>query len=162
VLGNELVRVISTPGHTPGSSCFLWRDRLLTGDTLLIGGCGRTDFQNGDAGAMYDSINARLFTLPDDTLVYPGHDYRGLTVTSVAEEQRFNPRLGGDVNVSDFAGHMNNLGLPHPKRMDIAVPANLRCGRPAEPHLARGFGTGRGQADHLASVAAQPDRHGDG
>lgn len=125
--GGESLRVIATPGHTPGSSCFLWRDRLLTGDTLLIGGCGRTDFQQGDAGALYDSITKRLFTLPDDTLVYPGHDYRGRRVSSLAEERATNPRLAG-VTRARFIEIMDHLDLPVPARMSEAVPANLKGG----------------------------------
>lgn len=127
VFGNELIRVISTPGHTPGSSCFLWRDRLLTGDTLLIGGCGRTDFQNGSAAALYDSITRKLFTLPDDTLVYPGHDYKGRRVSTVGEEKATNPRLAGKTR-DEFIAIMENLGLPEPRRMGEAVPANLGGG----------------------------------
>ena len=102
----------------------------FTGDCLLIRGSGRTDFQQGDAHAMFRSVREQIFSLPPACLLYPAHDYRGLTVTSVAEERQYNPRLGGDVSVDDFAGYMNNLGLPHPKKMDIAVPANLQCGRP--------------------------------
>jgi len=102
----------------------------FTGDCLLIRGCGRTDFQQGSPTLLYRSVQTQILSLPEACLLYPGHDYRGLTVTSVAEERRFNPRLGGDVNEADFAGYMNNLGLPHPKLMDIAVPANLRCGQP--------------------------------
>lgn len=125
--GTESVQVIATPGHTPGSSCFLWRDRLLTGDTLLIGGCGRTDFQQGDAGALYDSITRRLLTLPDDTLVYPGHDYHRRRVSTIAEERETNPRLAG-VSRERFIEIMANLDLPMPARMAEAVPANLRGG----------------------------------
>lgn len=125
--GGESLSVIATPGHTPGSSCYLWRDRLLTGDTLLIGGCGRTDFQQGDAGVLYDSITRRLFTLPDDTLVYPGHDYRGRRVSSIAEERATNPRLAG-VSRERFIEIMGKLDLPAPARMNEAVPANLRGG----------------------------------
>jgi rhodanese-related sulfurtransferase len=102
----------------------------FTGDCLLIRGSGRTDFQQGDPRAMYGSVRSQILTLPPACLLYPAHDYRGLTVTSVAEERRYNPRLGGDIGESDFVGYMNNLGLPHPKLIDIAVPANLRCGQP--------------------------------
>jgi glyoxylase-like metal-dependent hydrolase (beta-lactamase superfamily II) len=125
--GGESLRVIATPGHTPGSSCFLWHDRLLTGDTLLIGGCGRTDFQQGDAGALYDSITQRLFTLPGDTLVYPGHDYKGRHVSTITEEKATNPRLAGRSR-DQFIEIMQHLNLPTPDRMGEAVPANLRGG----------------------------------
>lgn len=125
--GGESLRVIATPGHTPGSCCFLWHDRLLTGDTLLIGGCGRTDFQRGDAASLYESITRRLFTLPGDTLVYPGHDYSGRHVSTIAEELATNPRLAG-VSRERFIEIMNNLDLPTPARMGEAIPANLRGG----------------------------------
>jgi glyoxylase-like metal-dependent hydrolase (beta-lactamase superfamily II) len=127
VVGNEVIRAIATPGHTPGSMSYLWRDRVFTGDTLLIGGCGRTDFQRGDAEALYNSITVRLFTLPDDTLVYPGHDYRGRRVSTVAEEKSLNPRLAGKTK-EDFVTLMKNLDLPMPRRIDEAVPANLAGG----------------------------------
>jgi rhodanese-related sulfurtransferase len=102
----------------------------FTGDSLLIRGCGRTDFQQGSPERLFASVREQILSLPDACLLYPGHDYRGVTVTSVAEERRFNPRLGGDVDVGDFTGYMNHLGLPHPKQMAVAEPANLRCGRP--------------------------------
>jgi sulfur dioxygenase len=127
VFGNEVLHVIATPGHTPGGICFLWRDRVLTGDTLLIGGCGRTDFQNGSAIALYESITTRLFTLPLDTLVYPGHDYRGRRVSTIGEEQATNPRLAGKSR-DEFVGIMANLDLPLPKHLHRAVPANLQGG----------------------------------
>ncbi|MEX8493901.1 rhodanese-like domain-containing protein [Sphaerotilus sp.] len=130
--GSRHLDVRATPGHTSGCLTLVLDDQRMafTGDSLLIRGCGRTDFQQGSPGLLYRSVQEQILSLPSDCLLYPGHDYRGLTVTSVAEEKRFNPRLGGDVNESDFAGYMNHLGLPHPRLMDIAVPANLRCGQP--------------------------------
>jgi len=130
--GSRYLEVRSTPGHTRGCVTYVLDDESLafTGDCLLIRGSGRTDFQQGDARAMYRSVRSQILTLPPGCLLYPAHDYRGLTVTSVAEERRYNPRLGGDVGEADFVGYMENLGLPHPKQMDVAVPANLRCGRP--------------------------------
>lgn len=130
--GARHLQVRATPGHTNGCLSFVLDDLSMafTGDALLIRGCGRTDFQQGSPIQLYRSVKEQILSLPADCLLYPAHDYRGLTVTSVGEEQRFNPRLGGAVDVSDFAGYMNNLGLPHPKQMDIAVPANLHCGRP--------------------------------
>lgn len=116
-----------TPGHTDDSYSFLIKGRILTGDTLLIRGTGRTDFQNGDAGRQYDSLFNKLLRLPEDTLVYPGHDYHGMTVSTIGEEKRFNPRL--QVNsVDEYVELMNNLNLPNPKFMGVAVPANLKCG----------------------------------
>ncbi len=131
-VGDRYLEVRATLGHTDGCLTFVLDNESMafTGDCLLVRGCGRTDFQQGDARTMYRSIHEEIFTLPDDCLLYPGHDYRGLTVTSVAEEKRFNPRLGGDLSENDFAGYMENLGLAHPKKIDVAVPANLRCGKP--------------------------------
>ncbi len=130
--GDRHLVVRATPGHTSGCLTYVLDDRSMafTGDCLLIRGCGRTDFQGGDAARLYRSVHDQVFSLPDDCLLYPGHDYRGLTVSSVAEERRYNPRLGGELSEADFAGYMANLGLPHPKQIDIAVPANLKCGRP--------------------------------
>jgi len=130
--GSRHVEVRETPGHTNGCVTYVLDDHSMafTGDALLIRGCGRTDFQQGDAGRLYRSIHDQVFLLPDATRIYPAHDYNGLTVTSVGEEKRFNPRCGGELSESDFAGYMRNLGLAHPKKIDIAVPANLRCGRP--------------------------------
>ncbi len=124
---NETITARTTPGHTQGSVSFLWRDRVFTGDCLLINGCGRSDFQGGDAGALYDSITLKLFSLPDETLVYPGHDYKGYRVSSVAQEKLINPRLAGKTR-DEFIELMNNLNLPKPKLIDIAVPANRYCG----------------------------------
>ena len=130
--GGRHVSVRATPGHTNGCLTYVLDDESIafTGDALLIRGCGRTDFQQGSPEHLYRSVHEQILTLPLTCLLYPAHDYRGLTATSVAEEKRFNPRLGGDVDEADFAGYMHNLGLPHPKLMDIAVPANLRCGQP--------------------------------
>ena len=130
--GSRHLQVRATPGHTNGCLSYVLDDesRVFTGDCLLIRGCGRTDFQQGSTASLYRSVHMQLFTLPVDCLVYPGHDYNGMGVSSIGEERRFNPRLGGDVAETDFAGFMQHLGLPHPKKMDLAVPANLRCGRP--------------------------------
>ncbi len=130
--GRRSLEVRATPGHTNGCLTYVLDDetRAFTGDALLIRGCGRTDFQQGDARALYRSVHARIFSLPETCLLYPGHDYRGLMQTSVGEERRHNPRLGGQIGEDDFVGYMKNLGLPHPKQIDVAVPANLRCGRP--------------------------------
>jgi glyoxylase-like metal-dependent hydrolase (beta-lactamase superfamily II)/rhodanese-related sulfurtransferase len=130
--GDRNVQVRATPGHTGGCLTYVLDDRSMafTGDCLLVRGSGRTDFQEGDPGAMYRSVRQQIFNLPDSCLLYPAHDYRGLTVTSVGEERRFNPRLGGEIGEADFTGYMKNLRLAHPKKMDVAVPANLKCGRP--------------------------------
>ena len=131
-LGRRSLEVRATPGHTSGCVTYVLDDESMafTGDCLLIRGSGRTDFQQGDARALYRSVRSRIFSLPDTCLLYPAHDYRGLTVTSVAEEKKFNPRLGGEVGENDYIGYMKNLDLPHPKKIDEAVPANLRCGQP--------------------------------
>ena len=132
--GEYFLETRSTPGHTHGCVSYVLGDESMafTGDALLVRGSGRTDFQQGDARSLYRSVHLQLFTLPDSCLLYPGHDYRGLTVTSVGEEKRYNPRLGGSLSESDFAGTMKNLRLAHPKKLDVAVPANLKCGRPEE------------------------------
>lgn len=130
--GRRHVQVRETPGHTNGCLTYVLDDESMafTGDALLIRGCGRTDFQQGSAARLYHSIRTQIFSLPDATRLYPAHDYNGLTVTSVGEEKRFNPRFGGEISESDFVGYMNNLGLTHPKKIDVALPANLRSGRP--------------------------------
>jgi glyoxylase-like metal-dependent hydrolase (beta-lactamase superfamily II)/rhodanese-related sulfurtransferase len=129
--GRRYLQVRATPGHTNGCLTFVLDDETMafTGDCLLIRGCGRTDFQQGNPRSLYRSVHSQIFSLPESCLLYPGHDYRGLTVSSVGEERRFNPRLGGELSEDDFVGYMNNLGLAHPKQIDIAVPANLKCGR---------------------------------
>ena len=119
--------VIHTPGHTDDSYCFFAGDRVFTGDTLLIRGTGRTDFQRGNPYDGYDSLFNKLLTLPDETLVYPGHDYKGDTVSTIAEERAFNPRLQV-ASADEYAEIMNNLNLSNPKQMDVAVPANLVVG----------------------------------
>jgi sulfur dioxygenase len=130
--GHRRLDAHATPGHTNGCMTYVLNDRSVafTGDALFIRGCGRTDFQHGDARGLYRSVRAQIFTLPDACLIYPGHDYRGLTVSSVGEEKLYNPRLAESIGEDDFVGYMTHLGLPHPKLMDIAVPANLKCGRP--------------------------------
>ena len=127
LFGHEEIIVISTPGHTPGSLSYLWRDRVFTGDTLLIGGCGRTDFQNGCPEALYRSLTEKLFKLDDQILVYPGHDYTGRRVSSIGEEKQFNTRVSGK-SCEEFVNLMNTLNLPMPKRMHEAVPLNLAGG----------------------------------
>ncbi len=117
-----------TPGHTAGHFAYLLGDRLLTGDALLIEGCGRTDFQGGDTDALYKSVTEKLFSLPDDTLVYPAHDYKGRRVSSIAQEKERNVRLGQHRTLEQFRHMMANLKLPYPKFIDYAVPGNLQCG----------------------------------
>lgn len=124
------IRILTlyTPGHTDDSYCFQLPDRILTGDTLLIRGTGRTDFQNGDASAQYHSLFDRLLKLPDETLVYPAHDYNGVTVSTIGEERRHNPRLQV-ASKQEYVELMNGLELSNPRMMDVAVPANRACGR---------------------------------
>jgi glyoxylase-like metal-dependent hydrolase (beta-lactamase superfamily II) len=126
------LRAVYTPGHTDDSYSFVMPDRVFTGDTLLIRGTGRTDFQNGDARAQYDSLFNRLLRLPDETLVYPAHDYKGWTVSTIAEERAHNPRLQVQ-SEAEYVALMRALRLDNPKQMDVAVPANLACGL-ALPH----------------------------
>jgi glyoxylase-like metal-dependent hydrolase (beta-lactamase superfamily II) len=120
--------VLATPGHTDDSVSYRIAERVFTGDALMIRSAGRTDFQNGNAGQLFDSIHDVLFKLPDDTLVCPGHDYKGRTVTSIGEEKRHNIRAAGKSR-DEFIRIMDNLNLPKPKLIDVAVPANLACGR---------------------------------
>ena len=140
-LGVLVFDVLETPGHTPESRSFLLAGdggaRVFTGDALLIGTCGRTDFQGGDAGALYDSIHGRLFALPDETVVYPAHDYQGQTSSTIGAERRRNTRVvanGVSRSRDEFITLMNGLGLPPPKKLDVALPANLGCGRPPQSH----------------------------
>lgn len=127
-LGDVEIKAIATLGHTDSHMSYLVnQDRVLTGDSLFIRGCGRTDFQSGNPGWMYDNVTHKLFTLPEQTLVYPGHDYRGNTVSTIGEEKQFNPRFLGKDRAS-FIEQMNHLNLPNPKKIAEAVPANQQCG----------------------------------
>jgi sulfur dioxygenase len=137
--------VLYTPGHTDDSYSFVMRDRVFTGDTLLIRGTGRTDFQNGDPRAQYDSIFNKLLRLPDETLIFPAHDYKGETVSTIGEEKAFNPRLQVK-SVDEYAELMNNLKLPNPKLMDVAVPANMRVGLSQAEIAQRGWAVSAAEA----------------
>jgi sulfur dioxygenase len=125
--GREKITALHTPGHTAGSMCYLWREHVFTGDTLLVNGCGRADFQSGSAEALYRSITQVLFALPDTTTVWPAHDYQGRTHTTIGAEKTGNPRIAGKT-LAEFVAIMNALQLPRPKRIDEAVPANLTSG----------------------------------
>jgi sulfur dioxygenase len=125
----ERIEVLHTPGHTAGSMCYLWRGNVFTGDTLLIDGCGRTDFQSGSADALYESVTRKLFTLPDATRIWPGHDYKGQSVSTIGWEKRHNSRLANRSR-EDFVALMGALNLPRPKLIDVAVPANQNLGLP--------------------------------
>ncbi len=147
------LQALYTPGHTDDSYCFVMDDRVFTGDTLLIRGTGRTDFQNGDARAQYDSIFNRLLRLPDATLVYPAHDYKGDTVSTIGEERAFNPRLQVK-SVEDYVVLMGNLKLASPTMMDVAVPANMKVGLHQEEVARRGWAVTATQA---LEIVRQPD-----
>ena len=163
------LEVLYTPGHTDDSYSFRMADRVFTGDTLLIRGTGRTDFQNGDARAQYQSIFGRLLTLPDETLVYPAHDYKGDTVSTIGEERRSNPRLQVK-SVDEYAELMANLKLANPKMMDVAVPANMKVGLHQEEVAARGWAASAAEARALIGQVdivvidlrerAERERHG--
>jgi glyoxylase-like metal-dependent hydrolase (beta-lactamase superfamily II) len=129
-VGEIEINVIHTPGHTSGCTSFVVEDRLFSGDSLLINGCGRTDFQEGSPATMYDTVTQKLFTLPPDTLVYPGHDYKGMTVSTIAQEIALNSRLGNNKTKEAFIKIMDNLNLSYPKHIDKALPANQSCGQP--------------------------------
>jgi sulfur dioxygenase len=145
--------VLYTPGHTDDSYSFRMHDRVFTGDTLLIRGTGRTDFQNGDPRAQYDSIFNKLLKLPDDTLVYPAHDYKGETVSTIGEEKAFNPRLKV-TSLDEYVALMNGLNLPNPKMMDVAVPANMRVGFAQEAIAQRGWAV---TAADAVKLVGRPD-----
>ena len=127
-VGGMTLQPLHTPGHTDGHFAYLFGDRVFTGDALLIEGCGRTDFQNGDADALYKSVREKLFSLPDEVLVYPAHDYKDRHVSSIAQEKKRNPRLGEERTLEEFKDIMANLNLPYPKFIDYAVPGNKQCG----------------------------------
>ena len=127
-VGSLRLEPIHTPGHTDGHFAYKLGERLFTGDALLIDGCGRTDFQNGDSRALYRSVRERLFSLPDEQLVYPAHDYQHRRISTIAQERERNPRLGGDRTLEEFIELMAGLNLPYPKFIDFAVPGNRQCG----------------------------------
>jgi glyoxylase-like metal-dependent hydrolase (beta-lactamase superfamily II)/rhodanese-related sulfurtransferase len=145
--------VLYTPGHTDDSYSFVMADRVFTGDTLLIRGTGRTDFQNGDPRMQYESLFGKLLRLPDETQVYPAHDYKGEMVSTIGEEKRFNPRLQVK-SAAEYADLMNSLNLPNPKMMDVAVPANLHVGLHQEEIAKRGWAL---SATAAAMLIARPD-----
>jgi glyoxylase-like metal-dependent hydrolase (beta-lactamase superfamily II)/rhodanese-related sulfurtransferase len=145
--------VLYTPGHTDDSYSFRVADRVFTGDTLLIRGTGRTDFQNGDPRAQYDSIFNKLMRLPEDTLVFPAHDYKGDTVSTIGEEKRFNPRLQVR-SIDEYVDLMNNLKLPNPKMMDVAIPSNMRVGMHQDEIAKRGWALSAAEA---LTLAGRPD-----
>jgi len=147
------LQALYTPGHTDDSYSFLMGDRVFTGDTLLIRGTGRTDFQNGNAHAQYDSIFNKLLKLPEDTLVYPAHDYKGDLVSTIGEEKRFNPRLNVK-SVDEYVDLMNNLKLPNPKMMDIAVPANMHVGLHQDEIARKGWAV---KAAEALTLRSRPD-----
>jgi len=130
--GTHQLQVRATPGHTDTCITFVTHnlEHAFTGDALFVRGCGRTDFQAGDAATLYESVHNRILSLPGDTLIWPGHDYNGRTCSTVAEEKAFNPRLGGANTQAEFIAIMNGLNLAPPARIDVAVPGNLRCGKP--------------------------------
>ena len=127
-VGGIILKPLHTPGHTSGHFAYVVDGRVFTGDALLIDGCGRTDFQNGDSDTLYDSVHRKLFALPDDTLVYPAHDYQNRHVSSIAQEKARNPRLGQGKSLEEFRAIMAGLNLPYPNFIDYAVPGNKRCG----------------------------------
>jgi glyoxylase-like metal-dependent hydrolase (beta-lactamase superfamily II)/rhodanese-related sulfurtransferase len=161
--------VLYTPGHTDDSYSFVMRDRVFTGDTLLIRGTGRTDFQNGDARAQYESLFGKLLRLPDETMVFPAHDYKGDTVSTIGEERRYNPRLQVK-SADDYVTLMANLKLPNPKMMDVAVPSNMKIGLAQQEIARRGWALDAAQAIKLVGrpdiafvdlrETAERDKHG--
>jgi glyoxylase-like metal-dependent hydrolase (beta-lactamase superfamily II)/rhodanese-related sulfurtransferase len=157
--GKSHLEIRATPGHTVGCITLVSDDRRLafTGDCLLIRGAGRCDFQQGNAHTLYRSITKQIFSLPDDCLVCPGHDYTGRTLSSVGEERAHNPRIGGHADERDFVGFMENLNLPHPKQLAVAVPANLRCGRPENGQMLRAADWGPVRQSYAGLLEIDPN-----
>jgi sulfur dioxygenase len=147
------LEALYTPGHTDDSYSFLMRDRVFTGDTLLIRGTGRTDFQNGDSRMQYESLFGKLLRLPDETLVFPAHDYKGDTVSTIGEEKRYNPRLQVK-SIDDYVALMASLNLPNPKMMDVAVPSNMKIGLAQQEIARRGWALDAAQA---IALVGRPD-----
>ena len=152
--GGESLSCLHTPGHTAGSMCFVWRHHVFTGDTLLINGCGRTDFQSGSPEDMFHSLTEVLFSLPDDTLVWPGHDYQGRTHSTIGWEKQENQRIAGKAK-AEFVAIMNSLNLPRPKRIDEAVPANLSSGLRHDAGQHEGEQVPQAAAGYAGDVSAQ-------
>ena len=133
-LGNRTIRALATPGHTDSCMSFYFEGKVFTGDALLIRGTGRTDFQQGSAEKLFESVHKKLFSLPDETMVYPAHDYKGQMASTIEMEKRLNPRLGGGKSKADFVKIMSELKLAQPKKINEAVPANLGCGKAPQNH----------------------------
>lgn len=157
--GKQVLRVLATPGHTDGCLTYVLVDQSMafTGDCLMIRSAGRTDFQQGNPSRMYESIRQKLFKLPGSCLVYPAHDYDGRCVSTIEEEKTYNARIGGNANERDFVGYMKNLNLPHPKKIDIAVPANMRCGRPVDDHYPKPAEWGPVEQNYEGVLQISPD-----
>ncbi|WP_428609636.1 MBL fold metallo-hydrolase [Sedimenticola sp.] len=141
LFGDNVLKVLHTPGHTATDICYLAADRVFTGDTLLVRGSGRTDFQSGDAGQAYDSVIDKLFVLPDKIRVYPAHDYNGMTTSTIGEEKRLNPRLGGNQTREGYIRIMEGMKLEKPQKIDVAVAGNQRCGISASEGLVNQAGS---------------------
>jgi glyoxylase-like metal-dependent hydrolase (beta-lactamase superfamily II)/rhodanese-related sulfurtransferase len=157
--GQRYLEVRATPGHTDGCLSYVCDDRRLafTGDSLMIRSAGRCDFQHGSAATLFRSIREQIFSLPDDCLILPAHDYSGRTVSSVGEERAYNPRLGGAADERDFVGFMENLDLPHPKQIAVAVPANLRSGRPEDGKLPQPADWGPVRQSYAGLLEIEPE-----
>lgn len=157
--GKPYLEVRATPGHTDGCLTYVTDDHRLafTGDCLLIRGAGRCDFQQGNAHTLFRSIREQIFSLPDDCLIFPGHDYGGRTMSSVSEERAHNPRIGGHANERDFVGFMENLNLPHPKQIAVAVPANLHSGKPEDARSPRPADWGPVRQNYAGLLEIEPE-----